>query len=96
MFGFLARECGWDCNFIKKNLTLSQLKAYFGAINKIRLAEMGKIVEGNFHAMATAQGAIKPEDFQSYLNRDFFGHKEDVSKNIDKLKSEGLPIEDTV
>lgn len=94
IFGFLAKECGWDFKFISKNLTLSQIKRYYDTIFEAKKYDFLMFASSVFYASATAQGTMKPERFQDFLNM-FEPYKRiNVKKSIELMKKDGLPIEE--
>lgn len=98
VFGFLAKECGWDYKYIIKNLTLNQIKRYFETIWELKKIEFVKNVEGNFHSTAAGFGSLKKDKFLEYLNvqiKDIKSiPKKGAHETIEDMKKSGLPIED--
>lgn len=96
MFGFLARECGWSFEYIKNNLTISQVKRYYEVLYKLKMSDHAKMVEGVMMAVATAYGSLKQDKFNEYLNvHNSREEIKDTDKTLEQMKQEGLPVEDT-
>ena len=91
---FLAKECGWDHNYIADHFTLQQINKYYERIQlqKMREAQLQGIV--TMYAVARAFGSIKAGEFKSFLDKLDPRTKEDINKAIDKMKSKKLNIED--
>jgi len=89
----LARECGWDHNFIADNFTIEQIRTYYEIIQKQKLRDAQLDAISTLYATATAFGSMKNTDFKRFLDK-FDMKPIDVMKNIDEMKAKGLPVED--
>ena len=90
----MAKECGWDYQWVSSNLTLSQIKRYYETIFEAKKHDFVLSVQGMFYACAAAQGSIKQDKFSEFLSMFEPYRKVDVNRSIEKMKVEGLPVED--
>ncbi len=89
----MAKECGWNKDYISDNLTVQQIMKYCEIIQKqkIREVQLDGIVD--MYSMATAFGSVKYKDFISFLKG---LAKEDINMDdtLREMKKQGLPIEE--
>lgn len=58
----MARECGWDKDFIAETFTLAQIIRYYELISNEKLKDL------KLTAIAMRQSMTKKEDFVKFLN----------------------------
>jgi hypothetical protein len=93
MIVFLARECGWDKDYIAERLTVPQIRKYYELLSKQKLREIELNAIATLHAVATAFGTMEKKDFIEFLGK-LSSRPIDPSKSIDDAKKIGLPVEE--
>ncbi len=95
MFGFLAKECGWDYSFISERLTLGQIERYYEVLTKKNREEMREKAVIMSMAMAYASGHLKQGEWNAFL--DTVSPKKkviDVDKTVEQMKQQGFNVEE--
>ncbi len=64
----MAKECGWDKDYIAENLTLDQIRRYYDVLYKEKLKDLKLQTVSTMYATARAFGSLKNEDFKKYLD----------------------------
>lgn len=97
ILGFLARECGWDKDFIAEHFTLDQIQRYYEVLNETRAIDYELMTISVFHAVAAGNGNMKIADFNKFLEK-FRGmnrkSRQDVNKTLRDMKKKGFNIEE--
>lgn len=93
LMGFLARECGWDKDFIAEKFTVDQLKKYVEVLNQQRKKDYETQTYCFLMAVGYAFGSIKAQQFHDFISQ-FQGKKAKIEDTISKMKSMGLPVEE--
>lgn len=95
MFGFLAKECGWDKDFISERFTLKQIERYYEVLNKKNREELREQAVIMSMSMAYATGHLKQGAWNKFLNSINPRKKNlDVNKTLRQMKTQGLNVEE--
>lgn len=82
----MAKECGWNKDYIAENFTLPQIQKYYEVIYREKLQDIKLQTVSMMYATARAFGSIKDGDFKKYL--DSLDLKSvDVNKTLKEMKS---------
>ena len=93
ILGFLARECGWSCDYVADNFTIQQIKAYYEIINKQKIRDKQIDTLCMSYASAAAFGTIKSNQFKNFMDK-LEMKNIPADDTIEEMKKAGLPIED--
>lgn len=93
LFAILARDCGWDKDFIGDNLTFDQVKRYVEVLDQRRAQDHKTQTYCFFVACATAFGGIKQKEFQEFISQ-FDSKKPKIDETLNRMKEMDLPIEE--
>ena len=91
--GFLAKECGWDKDFVAEKFTVQQIIRYAEIIQGQKITDLQLHAIAMVYAVGAGMGTIKFEEFHRFLNS-LKGKKEDVKKTLDRAKEAGVIVED--
>lgn len=89
----MARECGWNKDWIDENLTIEQINAYYEKIQKIKHQDEYIRTLATLHAVGSAFGTVTKENMMEFLEI-LQGKKKNVNAALDKIKDIGIPIEE--
>lgn len=89
---FLARECGWDKDFIAEKFTVDQIRRYVEVLNQKRADDYKTQTYCFLMASGYAFGSIKDSKFKEFISQ-FDLKKPKIEETLLKMKDMGLPIE---
>lgn len=94
----MAKECGWTIDYIVNHVTYQQ------AIRTYQLVQLEKLTKVRLYAIATmyatayGSGNLKKNGWDKFMSslspRDKETTPIQMNKNMNKLKSMGLPVEE--
>jgi len=88
----LAKEFGWTKEYIDNNLTVEQINRYYELIQQQQKEHFFTLAITIQQAAASAFGNLPSDSFRKFI--DGFVEIKNNEVNIDKMKLDGLEIEE--
>ena len=89
----MARECGWDKDFIAERFTVQQINRYYELIQEQKNRDLYMHTVATLNSVGYAFGTLKKETFKKFLDM-LVRFKVNTDKDFEKLKQMDLPVED--